>query len=137
MDAPGGSRSGIQLRARGSPVRCSCAFTSPGVTSQSRASRTSAAARRDGAAHPVIDPSTGAEVARWVEATPAEIDAAVGAARRTFDEGVWRRMSLAGRAEVLEQVAQRLRDERERLAALEALDTGKAVGGAVIYDLYE
>jgi acyl-CoA reductase-like NAD-dependent aldehyde dehydrogenase len=95
------------------------------------------AARGDGAAQPVIDPSTGAPVARWAEATPAEIDAAVAAARRTFDDGVWRRASLAGRAEVLERVAQRLRDERERLASLEALDTGKAVGGAIVYDLYE
>jgi acyl-CoA reductase-like NAD-dependent aldehyde dehydrogenase len=92
---------------------------------------------RDGATHPVIDPSTGLEVARWAEATDAEIDRALTSARRTFDDGAWRRMSLAGRAEVLERVAARLRDERERFAALEALDTGKAVGGAIVYDLYE
>jgi acyl-CoA reductase-like NAD-dependent aldehyde dehydrogenase len=92
---------------------------------------------RGGAEHPVVDPSTGDEVARWVEATGAEVDLAVGAARASFDEGVWRRQPLAQRAEVLERVAQRIRDERERLAALEALDTGKAVGGAVVYDLYE
>jgi acyl-CoA reductase-like NAD-dependent aldehyde dehydrogenase len=93
--------------------------------------------RRDGPIHGVLDPSTGSEVARWAEASEAEVDDAVGAARRTFDDGVWRRLSLAARAEVLERVAARLRDERERLAALEALDTGKAVGGAIVYDLYE
>jgi acyl-CoA reductase-like NAD-dependent aldehyde dehydrogenase len=93
--------------------------------------------RRDGPTHGVLDPSTGSEIARWSEASGTEIDDATAAARRTFDEGVWRRMPLGGRAEVLERVAQRLRDERERLAALEALDTGKAVGGAIVYDLYE
>lgn len=95
------------------------------------------AEHRDGTTHPVVDPSTGDAVARWAEATDGELDRAVGAARCTFDDGVWRCMPLAQRAEVLERVAQRLRDERERLAALEALDTGKAVGGAIVYDLYE
>jgi acyl-CoA reductase-like NAD-dependent aldehyde dehydrogenase len=38
---------------------------------------------------------------------------------------------------VLERVAHELRDERERFAALDALDTGKAVGGAIVYDMYE
>lgn len=92
---------------------------------------------RDGTTHPVVDPSTGTEVARWSEATDGEVERAVAAARRTFDAGEWRRRPLAQRAEVLERVAQRLRDERARLAALEALDTGKAVGGALVYDLYE
>jgi acyl-CoA reductase-like NAD-dependent aldehyde dehydrogenase len=93
--------------------------------------------RRDGPLRPVLDPSTGASVAQWSEATAADVDGALAAARATFDAGTWRRMSLAGRAEVLEAVAGRLRADRDRLAALEALDTGKAVGGAVVYDLYE
>ena len=93
--------------------------------------------RRAGTTHPVFDPSTGETPASWAEATSAEIDAAVGAARRTFDEGVWRRLPLARRAEVLETAAARIRADAPRLAALEALDTGKAVGGALIYDVYE
>ncbi len=95
------------------------------------------AERGDGPALPVIDPSTNEPAAQWRAATAGEVDRAVAAARRTFDAGEWRRMPLAGRAEVLEHVARRLRDDRERLAALEALDTGKAVGGAIVYDLYE
>ena len=93
--------------------------------------------RADGARYPIIDPSTGAAVGEWAEATSAEVEAAVHAARATFEAGVWRRMPLAQRAEVLEAVARRLRADRERLATLEALDTGKAVGGAIVYDLYE
>lgn len=93
--------------------------------------------RRGGPDHPVVDPSSGGVVATWAEATEDEADAALAAARRTFDTGVWRRATLAARAEVLERVAQRLREDTPRLAALEALDTGKAVGGAVVYDCYE
>ncbi len=93
--------------------------------------------RRDGAPQPVVDPSTGDTVAHWAEATPAEVDAATGAARRAFDEGEWRRMPLARRAEVLDAAATAIRAATPRLAALEAIDTGKAVGGAITYDLYE
>lgn len=93
--------------------------------------------RRDGELHPVRDPSTGETHARWAEATPAEVDAALAAARRAFDEGDWRRMAPTRRAEVLEAVAARIREEAERLAALEAADTGKAVGGALVYDVHE
>lgn len=93
--------------------------------------------RRGGSVRAVVDPSTGDEIAQWAEATTGEVDLAIAAARRTFDDGSWRRQSSAARAEVLERVAQRLRDDRERLATLEALDTGKAVGGAIVYDLYE
>ena len=93
--------------------------------------------RRDGAVHSVIDPSTETEVARWCEATDVEVEAALAAARSTFDGGVWRRMPPARRAEVLERVAARIREDTQRLAALEALDTGKAVAGAITYDVYE
>lgn len=95
------------------------------------------AEHRSGAIHAVIDPSTGDEIAQWAEATTGDVDGALAAARRTFDEGVWRRESLAGRAEVLERVASVLRAQRQRFATLEALDTGKAVGGALVYDCYE
>ena len=96
-----------------------------------------AANSADGARYPIVDPSTGDTIGEWAEATSADVEAAVHAASETFEAGVWRRMPLAQRAEVLEAVGQRLRSDRERLAALEALDTGKAVGGAIVYDLYE
>jgi acyl-CoA reductase-like NAD-dependent aldehyde dehydrogenase len=93
--------------------------------------------RRAGPVHPIVDPSLDTEVGSWVHATREEVDAALAAARRTYDEGGWRRTSLAGRAEVLEAVAARIRQDASRLAALEAMDTGKAVGGALVYDVYE
>jgi acyl-CoA reductase-like NAD-dependent aldehyde dehydrogenase len=93
--------------------------------------------RSEGSVRPVVDPSTGDAVAEWAEATPREVDDAIATARRTFDEGVWSRESPPARARVLDAVAARISADRDRLAALEALDTGKAVGGAVVYDLFE
>ncbi|HLN04803.1 MAG TPA: aldehyde dehydrogenase family protein [Acidimicrobiales bacterium] len=92
---------------------------------------------REGKISPVIDPSTGEEVASWAEATEHEIDAAVSGARASYDAGLWSKMPLARRAEVLEAVAERIRREAPRLAAVEALDTGKAVTGALAYDVFE
>lgn len=93
--------------------------------------------RADGALHPVADPSTGDVHGRWAQATPGEVDAAVAAARRSFDEGDWRRMAPARRAEVLEAAAAAIRTAAPRLAALEAATTGKPVGGALVYDVHE
>jgi acyl-CoA reductase-like NAD-dependent aldehyde dehydrogenase len=93
--------------------------------------------RRDGIPFPVIDPSTETAVATWLEATEAEIEAALASARRSHDSGEWRRTPPARRAEVLEAVSAAIRADARRLAALEALDTGKAVGGALVYDVHE
>jgi acyl-CoA reductase-like NAD-dependent aldehyde dehydrogenase len=92
---------------------------------------------RAGPTHPVVDPSTGEELARWAEATDGEVDAALAAARASFDGGDWRRMPPARRAEVLDAAAARIRADAERLAVLEAADTGKTVGGARTYDVHE
>jgi len=94
-------------------------------------------ALRSGPLHDVIDPSTGDVVAQWAEATPDEVDAALAAARRSFDGGEWSRAPLARRAEVLDAAAVAIRDHGERLVTLESLDTGKSVSGARHFDLYE
>lgn len=94
-------------------------------------------ARREGRICPVVDPSTGEIAASWSEATPDDVEAAVVQARRTFDDGDWSRRPTARRAEVLEAAAARIHLDAARLASLESLDTGKAVGGAQIFDVYE
>ncbi|GAA3789528.1 aldehyde dehydrogenase family protein [Sphaerisporangium flaviroseum] len=92
---------------------------------------------RQGVIRPVTDPSTGETPGSYAEATPDEVDAAIGAARRSHDTGEWRRMPGAVRAELLESVAAAIRADARRLATLEALDTGKAIGGALTYDVHE
>lgn len=92
---------------------------------------------RGGQVRRLLDPSTGEVVGSWCEATDDEVDAAVAAARKSFDGGEWRRMPPPRRAEVLQAVADAIRADAERLATLEAIDTGKPITGALAYDLYE
>lgn len=60
----------------------------------------------DGATVPVVDPATEVETARFAEATPTEIDAAVAAGRDA--QRVWWGMSALERAEALHRVADRM-----------------------------
>jgi betaine-aldehyde dehydrogenase len=53
----------------------------------------------------VVSPHTEEVVARVPEGTPADIDAAVEAARRAFDSGPWPRMSPEERIEVVQSFA--------------------------------
>ena len=68
MEAPGGSRSGMQLRISGSPVRCWWALTMPGVTTQPDASIT--AAPRWRAVSSAADPTSAITGPRTATAPP-------------------------------------------------------------------
>ena len=43
----------------------------------------------DGATYPILNPATGAEIGQAPDATAADVDAAIAAARRAFDETDW------------------------------------------------
>ena len=65
----------------------------------------------------VISPITEEKLATIPETTTSDIDAAVAAARRAFDDGPWPRMSPSERAEALQRVAAEI---EARLPAMEA-----------------
>ena len=72
----------------------------------------------------LISPDTEEVVAEVAEASEADMDAAVSAARRTFDEGRWARSTPAERVAVLERMTELLRARSGELAALVQLQTG-------------
>jgi aldehyde dehydrogenase (NAD+) len=72
---------------------------------------------------PVLDPSSGNEMARTADCGVEEIDLAVRAARRASRQ--WRTTPIAERAAVLRRIGQLVERDREALAHLEALQTGK------------
>ncbi|NPT54768.1 aldehyde dehydrogenase family protein [Paraburkholderia elongata] len=72
----------------------------------------------------VLDPSDGQPFTRLARGTAADIDAAVHAARRTF-EGAWGEASAAERGRVLYRLSMLVAAHQEELAQLEARDTGK------------
>jgi acyl-CoA reductase-like NAD-dependent aldehyde dehydrogenase len=85
----------------------------------------------DGGRFEVLNPATGEVVATVPDAHPADVELAVDAARRTFDEGRWwPRTSERERGRILLRAAEIVRREHERLARLETLDSGKPIGEA-------
>jgi acyl-CoA reductase-like NAD-dependent aldehyde dehydrogenase len=64
----------------------------------------------------IISPVTEECVMTFSEASPADVDAAVAAARDAFDKGPWPRMSVQERGDALIKVAERLRARLPEIA---------------------
>jgi len=75
----------------------------------------------------VASPSDGKVFASIPSAGQADVDRAVAAARRAFDDGPWSRMPAADRGRCLTRLFQLVEKHGEELAALESRDTGKPI----------
>ena len=75
----------------------------------------------------VVDPSTTETIARVPDATPRDVECAVMAARRAFDEGPWRDSTAQDRGRVLFKLAEVVRRRSDELAEIEARNTGKPI----------
>lgn len=92
-----------------------------------------------------INPATEEVLVSLAEAGEPDVDAAVRAARRAFDDGPWPRLKPSEREKVLRRIAELIREEKEELALLETLDSGKPIqssrsidipGAASAFDYY-
>ncbi|MGT2477378.1 aldehyde dehydrogenase family protein [Paraburkholderia terrae] len=81
-----------------------------------------------------IDPSTEQVIANVASATAEDVDLAVKAARKAFDEGPWPRMRGAERGAVLRRIGKGIRDRIHELAEIEVRDNGKPLPEA-LWDL--
>jgi phenylacetaldehyde dehydrogenase len=88
-----------------------------------------------GATLGVVDPSSGKEVSRFVDATDADVDKAVAAARRAFDDGRWSDLPPIVREQMMHKLADILEAHADELAELEAIDNGKPKGMAGAIDV--
>jgi betaine-aldehyde dehydrogenase len=79
----------------------------------------------DGDSDPVLNPATGGELARASRSTPADVERAVGAARRAF--AGWSQTTPAQRAQALLGLADKVEEHGEELARMEALNAGKPI----------
>ena len=73
----------------------------------------------------VTNPATGDELAQVTQATAADVDAAVAAARAAL--GKWSKLGGQGRARVLYALARLLQKHSRLFAVLETLDNGKPI----------
>jgi phenylacetaldehyde dehydrogenase len=89
-----------------------------------------------GKTFPVYNPATGEVVAKVPEAETEDVDRAVMAARRAFDEGPWtRKMSNSERGQLLWKLADLLQENLEEFAEIESLDNGKPLSVARVADV--
>ena len=75
----------------------------------------------------VISPHTEEVIGRVPEGTEADIDAAVAAARRAFDEGPWPRMTPAERAEIVGRLASIYAERQQEMADLVTAEMGSPI----------
>jgi gamma-glutamyl-gamma-aminobutyraldehyde dehydrogenase len=81
-----------------------------------------------------INPATGAVLTAVAECDAVDIDRAVAAARRAFEDGRWSRMAPGDRKVVLLRLAELIRANLEEMALLDSLDMGKLVTDAATID---
>lgn len=74
-----------------------------------------------------VDPSTAQPLATWTASGVEQAEAAVAAARRSFDAGTWRDRPPEERAEVLRRLADLLEKSHEELARLVATEVGSPI----------
>ncbi len=85
---------------------------------------------RSGKTFAVFNPSDGKEIARVAEGGVEDVDRAVVAARRAFEDGPWARMKPVERGKLVWRLADLLEAHADELAQLESIDNGKPVTDA-------
>jgi len=88
-----------------------------------------------GKTFPVYNPATGDVMAHVPEAESEDVDRAVRAARRAFDEGPWSKMTPSQRGRTITKLADLLEQNLEEFAELESMDNGKPLSVARVADV--
>jgi aldehyde dehydrogenase (NAD+) len=82
-----------------------------------------------------LNPATEEILTSVAEGDKADIDLAVAAARKAFEEGPWKKTDARDRGKVLLKIMELIDKNREELALLETLDNGKPISETTNVDL--
>src|SRR5712692_5354357 len=82
-----------------------------------------------------LDPSTEEALVQVAEGDKQDVDLAVKAARRAFENGPWRTMTASERGRAIWKLADLMEQNLEQFAELETLDNGKPIGVARAADV--
>ena len=83
----------------------------------------------------LVNPATEEKHARVPHASPRDVDEAVGAARRAFEEGPWSRMSPSERGKLLYELADAVEKNADQLALMDTQDMGKPYQHSRFHDV--
>jgi gamma-glutamyl-gamma-aminobutyraldehyde dehydrogenase len=83
------------------------------------------------------NPATGRPIAEVAEGGPADVDAAVAAARSAFDDGRWSRLSPGDRKRILIRWADLIEANGREIGLIETIDAGKPITDTVGLDVPE
>jgi len=89
----------------------------------------------DGRRFDDVSPIDGRVIAAVARGGLREVEAAVEAARASFEAGVWRDRDPRERKQILRRFAEAIRADRAQLALLESLDVGKPIRQALTVDV--
>ena len=90
---------------------------------------------KSGKTFETINPATEEVIAQVAEGDAADVELAVRAARKAFDEGPWPRMDARERGRIMMRLCDLIEAEIDELAALESLDNGKPMSDARTGDI--
>ena len=79
----------------------------------------------DGKTFETIDPGTGLPFATIAKAGTADAEAAIEAAKRAFDSGVWSGKSMEERVAILQDFADQISQQGVRMVMAECMDAGQ------------
>ncbi len=82
----------------------------------------------DGKTFTTYDPGNEQPIAKVAQASKADAEAAINAARRAFDHGEWPRFTPAQRASMIYDFADQVTKIGSRLAVTESMDAGQVIG---------
>jgi phenylacetaldehyde dehydrogenase len=88
-----------------------------------------------GKTFPVYNPATGEVMAQVPEAEAVDVDRAVRAARKAFDNGPWSKMSASQRGRLIWKLADLMEAHLEEFAEIESMDNGKPLAVARVADV--
>jgi len=80
---------------------------------------------KSGETFDVLNPATGELLAKVASCGKEDVDAAVAAARKAFDDGPWSRMTPSARGRMIWKIGDLILENLDELAQLESLDNGK------------
>lgn len=83
----------------------------------------------------VVNPATAQTIARVARGNSHDVDAAVAAARKAFEQGPWPKLTTSERGKLLWKLADLLEAHLDEFAELESIDNGKPISVARVADV--